>query len=228
VGHTRLHEPTLAELALLPESESQRDFGSARRKQQYLCARALLRRLLENSTGESGSSHELHITADGKPVCVNGPAISITHTGDLIACCLAEAGDVGIDLEANNQQREMSKVARKFFSAEESTWLAAQPKDRFFMLWVLKEAYVKAIGTSIFGGANRLRCSVTPPVINVLRNSDNMRNLGLYYLGGAFLALATTEESLADVRIVRWDSVANELLPETESRLLAMSGDLVN
>lgn len=228
VGHTRLHEPTPLELALLPACELDRSFASARRRRQYLCGRALLRRLLQDLAGEPAISFELETTADGKPVCVGGPAISITHTGDVIACCVAESGDVGVDLEVNNEQRETRKIAGKFFSPEESAWLDSQPGDRFFMLWVLKEAYVKAIGRSIFGGINRLRCTVAPPEINILGNSDRMRELGLYRLDGAFLALATTDDSLADVRFSNWNSVTDELSPGTNAQLLARSGDLAN
>ena len=216
------------ELALLPDCERQRNFASARRKQQYLCGRALLRRVLQEYTSAPGISFELSATDDGKPVFMGGPAISISHTGDLVACCVAESGDVGIDLEVNNDQRETREVANKFFSAEESAWLGSQPSDRFFMLWVLKEAYVKATGLSIFGGVNRLRCTVVPPDINVLGNADRMRELRLYSLGGTFLALATTSESLLETRFVTWNSSTDELLPGTDAQLLAVSGDLAN
>ena len=226
VGHTILRDPTSSELALIPSHERDRKFGSNKRRQQFLCGRSLLRRMLQDWTGEPAASHELTITDDGKPVCVDGPAVSITHAGDRVACSIAESGDIGIDLEVIDERRDLMKVARKFFSTEESAWLDKQPKDRFFMLWTLKEAYVKAIGRSIFGSINRLRCKVSPPVIEVIGVCDHMRDLCLYMTGSGFLALAVTEGSLADVSIRYWDAGADHLIANNDFRLLATSGDL--
>jgi 4'-phosphopantetheinyl transferase len=213
-------------MEFVPAEECDREFGSDRRRQQFLCARSLLRLMLQNWTGRPAASHQLITTKDGKPVCVDGPAISITHSGDQVACSIAESGAIGIDLEIANNRRDTQKLAKKFFSTEESNWLDTQPQDRFLMLWVLKEAYVKAIGRSIFGGINRLACKVVPPDIDVMGMHDPMRQVGLYQTGDGFLALASTTVPLADVSIRQWDSNVGELLACEDIRLLAMSGDL--
>jgi phosphopantetheine--protein transferase-like protein len=226
VGYTELHDLTSSELALLPNEESDREFASDKRRREFLCARSLLRRMLQDRTGTPGANHLLTISKDGKPECVNGPAISITHAGDHVACCIADDGTIGIDLEVVAERRDPKKLANKFFSREESGWLSSQPVDRFFMLWVLKEAYVKAIGRSIFGGINRLRCRVLPPDIDVLSVSDHMRNLCLFGADEVFLALATTKDSLADVAISRWDFGADKFVMNNKFNLLAASGEL--
>lgn len=225
VGHTDLHELTQSELALIPGVERDREFGSARRRQQYLCGRSLLRRMLQNQTGEPAISHQLTTTGSGKPVCIDGPAISITHTGDRVACGVAEDGDIGIDLELMTERRDISRIARKFFSDEESTWLETQTKDRFIMLWVLKEAYVKAVGRSIFGGINRLRCKVEPPYIYTISMADQMRDLCLYVADDSLLAIATTEASLATIEFERWDTDTGKQTSSNEYHLLAMTGE---
>ena len=221
VGHTDLHELTSSELALIPSAERKREFGSARRRQQYLCGRSLLRRMLQDRTGKPGISHQLTTTENGKPVCINGPAISITHSGDRVVCCVAEEGDIGIDLEVIDEERDISKVATRFFSDAERSWLGTQSKDRFFMLWVLKEAYIKAVGRSIFGGMNSLRCKVEPPYIDTLSMGDRMNDLCLYIADDSFLAIATTEASLAIVEFERWDPDTGRLTSNGEYHLLA-------
>jgi len=226
VGYTTLHDPLPSELALIPGHERNREFGSSIRRRQYLCARALLRRMLQDWTGTPAASHELTLTEDGKPVCIGGPAVSITHAGDRVACSIAEPGDIGIDLEFIDERRDRIKVANRFFSAEESIWLSTQPSDRFFMVWVLKEAYVKAIGRGIFGSVNRMRCKVVPPDIDVMTMKDRMRNFCLYSTGDGFLALAATEDSLADVSIKLWDPYSDQFAESNEFRLLAMSTGL--
>ena len=226
VGYTQLHDLTSPELARLPSEERDRNFASSRRRREFLCGRSLLRRMLQEKTGVSAASHELVISKDGKPECVDGPPVSITHAGDHVACCIADVGAIGVDLEVVAERRDPMRLAKKFFSVEEFSWLGAQSIDRFFMLWVLKEAYVKAIGRSIFGGINRLRCRVSPPVIDVLGVSDQMRNISLFTAEDVFLGLAATEDSLADVAISRWDSESDQFVSNDEFSLLAESGEL--
>ena len=184
--------------------------------------------MLQDRTGEPGINHQLTTTETGKPVCIDGPAISVTHAGDRVACSVAEDGDIGIDLEIIGEHRDISKIARKFFSAEESGWLDTQPKDRFFMLWVLKEAYIKAVGRSIFGGINSLRCKVEPPHIDTISMADQMNELRLYVADDSLLAIAATEASLADVYFECWDPDAESLMGSNEYRLLAATRDAEN
>ena len=156
VGYTQLHDLTSPELARLPSEERDREFASSKRRQEFLCGRSLLRRMLQDKTGEPAASHQLTISKDGKPECVDADRRSALPTLVIrVACSIADSGAIGIDLEVVAERRDPMKLANKFFSAEESGWLSTQPVDRFFMLWVLKEAYVKAIGRSIFGGINR-------------------------------------------------------------------------
>lgn len=207
VAYTSIRELTPSERELVSQHEltHQETFTSARRQQEYLCGRALLRLMLEHWTGMPAKSHRFAKTDSGKPVCVDGPAVSITHSGGLVACAIADSGDIGIDLEAVNPRRNVSAVARKFYSEEEASWLETQAADRFFMLWVLKEAYVKSMGHSIFGGINGLTCKVRPPHIEVVNASDSFRELGLYQCDDMFLGLSTTQASLGDVKIGRWN-----------------------
>jgi len=184
--------------------------------------------MLQDRTGEPGISHQLTTTETGKPVCIDGPAISVTHAGDRVACSVAEDGDIGIDLEIIGEHRDISKIARKFFSAEEAGWLDTQPKDRFFMLWVLKEAYIKAVGRSIFGGINSLRCKVEPPHIDTISMADEMSELRLYVADDSLLAIAATEASLANVYFERWDPDVESLTGSNEYRLLATTRDAEN
>ncbi len=209
VTYTSLREPASVELALMSPAELQRltDIGSRRRRQEYSCGRALLRHTLERWTGDPAESHRLATTELGKPFCIDGPAVSITHSGDLVACAVTGSGDIGIDLELPDKRRRTADIALGYFSGEEARWLKTQPADRFYMLWVLKEAYLKLIGRGL-SGLNRLRCKVLPPRIEADIGSDSIEGLGLYAIGEAFLALASRRTSLQEVRFERWDPAA--------------------
>ena len=84
----------------LPAAERERadSFKAAQRRDQYLCARALLRALLQRYTGNPANSHELGSDDKGKPVCAGGPAISIAHSGGIVMCAAAPHGEIGIDI----------------------------------------------------------------------------------------------------------------------------------
>lgn len=69
------------------------------------------------------------------------------------------------------------------------------------MLWVLKEAYVKALGSGIFGGLNGLQCIIEPPHIRILDSTLDGLSLALFELDGAYLAVASTGELPGDLGV---------------------------
>ena len=83
-------------------------FKSELRRQQYIASRAMLRALLAEHTGEPAASFELSNDERGKPVCAGGPAISITHSGEFVACAVLDAGEVGVDLEFPGRSRNLA------------------------------------------------------------------------------------------------------------------------
>jgi len=98
------------------------------------------------------------IDTGGKPSLVadeGAPLLSfnLSHTPGLVACAIAGGADVGIDVESVDRIVD-DRVARRFFSARENAALRRCASDalrarRFFALWTLKEAYVKAIGQGL-------------------------------------------------------------------------------
>jgi phosphopantetheinyl transferase len=205
VGYTKLRELRPAELALVPGDEQEREFGADSRRNQFLCGRSLLRLMLQEYTGRPAASHGIAVADGGKPVCTDGTPISIAHSGDTVACAIAARGGIGIDLERIDLRRNRLPVAQRFFDAEEARWLEGQPADRFLMLWVLKEAWVKLHGRSIFGGLNGLACNVVPPAIVAAADATQRCDLSLYSGADSFLAVATDAVASNDVVFVRWD-----------------------
>ncbi len=224
VTYTRLRDLQPDKVTRVPSVNSGKlkHLGSTRRRQQYQCARNLLRLTLERWTGEPALSHQIITTETGKPICVDGPAVTITHSGNHVACAVTDSGDIGIDLEVPLQHRRISGIARLYFSSEEADWLDTQTGDYFYMLWVLKEAYSKAVGCGLTG-LNRLRCKVLPPRIEATAPDDILGELGLYLMEESYLALATTKASLGSVVFERWDAGARSLVSDRASRIIAMS-----
>jgi 4'-phosphopantetheinyl transferase len=210
VAYASLHELPPVALACLSQSEIERakKFKAPQRRLQSVCARALLRAVLERYTGNPAASHELTTDSKGKPVCVGGPAVSIAHSGDLVICAVTDTGEIGIDIEVPGRQRNTKGIADRFFARDEAAWLATQPDGRFHMLWVLKEAWLKATGLGLAGGLDSLRCFVTPPDIeaHVTDADSRLEALSLYTIDDALVGLATTIAAHKTVIIDHWDA----------------------
>jgi 4'-phosphopantetheinyl transferase len=220
VGYTDLRDLSPAELELLPDNERGREFGSDSRRRQFQCGRALARLLLQQATGQAARDHEFLAETGGKPYCNEGPAFSITHSGQVAACAVAEAGLAGIDVEYVDERRDRSRIVDRFFSAEESAWLKQNPEG-FYMLWVIKEAFVKAHGQSIFGGLEKLRCTIAPPAIQATAIEGSFESLSLYHRENSYLGLASTGEDLCNVEFLYWPPASIQLITGDDYRFVA-------
>jgi len=121
----------------------------------YLVAHALVRRMLARITESTPESLEFVALEHGRPepsepASARDYRFSLSHTKGLVACAVTRQADVGVDVEHVARDVEILGVARHVFSPAEVASLVvlseAEQRDRFFDLWTLKEAYIKAIG----------------------------------------------------------------------------------
>jgi 4'-phosphopantetheinyl transferase len=188
--------------ALVTAEDRQRVVPSmhVRRSAEYLAGRALLRHALARHTGRHAGSFRLETSAAGKPSCLGGPAVSVSHSGDILVCALADAGPIGVDVETR-APRKLETLAERFFTKAEATWLAADPERRFRMLWVLKEAYLKALGTGLAGGLSSLECRIEPPAVGA-RTVDGaaVPALALLQGNGCWIGVASLAAARLELR----------------------------
>lgn len=72
------------------------------------------------------------------------PAISITHSRDLVAVAVAPVGcHVGIDAENTGRDRQLRRVAPRFLSPHQRPLWGATPES-LLRAWTIKEALYKA------------------------------------------------------------------------------------
>ena len=193
--------------SFLTDSDRQRgeEATHPRRRAEFLAGRALLRYALEQFTGRAASSHELRTAPEGKPECANGPAISVSHSGAIVVCAVAGVA-VGVDVETPKTRTVAAvKLAEQNFTAAETSWVAGDPDDRFRMLWVLKESYLKLLGVGLAGGLRSLECAIAPPWIETrVAAGVAQPRVALYSAhGSTYLGVAWRGEPQR-IAIVRW------------------------
>ena len=207
--------------ALVTAEDRERTSAMSRqqRRDQHLAGRALLRFALEHWTAAPAASHRLRVRESGKPECIDGPAISVSHDGTSVACAIAESGDIGVDVQHVEPRRRTVDIARHYFSEAENAWLDDAAPDAFYMPWVLKEAYLKAQGSGLAGGLRSLVCRIEPPAIKI--DTAAPVALALYAAGGAYLGVAALGYRHAEIRIERWQPPRTSVSPSL--RLIATS-----
>jgi len=97
---------------------------------------------------------------EGRPKPVPAPAgaveVSLAHTRGMVVCGVAQNARLGVDAERLRPRAGAGAIARRFFHPEEVRALEAAPAaervDRFWALWTLKEALVKAARLDLCDG----------------------------------------------------------------------------
>tara|TARA_R110001592_G_scaffold4929_1_gene27219 strand:- start:769 stop:1539 length:771 start_codon:yes stop_codon:yes gene_type:complete len=154
-------EPNECRHNTLSDSERARyeSIRAARVKKQYWQARWAIRHALSTYAPQvSPQQWQFSRNEYGRPA-VQGPQLAfpldfnISHTRDALVMAFAASGALGVDVEYVQRQCRALAVAQRYFSASELVDLRALPEPlqraRFFDLWTLKEAYIKACGMGL-------------------------------------------------------------------------------
>lgn len=155
-------------LALLTDDERARAarfvFDTHRRR--FIACRAWLRRRLGERLGRDAATLRFEYGPAGKP-SLGGDALrfNVSHSDRYALLAVAQAAEVGVDIERVRPLADMDAVAARVFSAAERDALARVPAGRkaeaFFAGWTRKEAYIKARGQGI-GLLGAVEVEVTP------------------------------------------------------------------
>jgi 4'-phosphopantetheinyl transferase len=146
-----------------------RRFHFARDARDYAAAHALLRTMLSRDSAVAPRDWQFDITPAGKPFlrdadAAGGASFSLSHTPGMVACAVARDAEVGIDVESVDRDVRDGDISTRFFAASETAALARLAPDirtlRFFDLWTLKEALLKATGLGLAQSLDRFAFDV--------------------------------------------------------------------
>ena len=130
-----------------------------RHRKQLLASRLLTRCVLSRYAPHIAPPDWRFVSNDyGKPaIDAAQHAISLyfnlSHSGEKLVLAVTAAEFIGVDIESSIKRRRVARIADRFFSKQEVQNLLALPQaqrqSRFYELWTLKEAYIKACGLGL-------------------------------------------------------------------------------
>lgn len=157
---------------------------------------------------------------------------NLSHSGDKLVLAVARLEQIGIDIERSDKARRVQKISSRFFSAREVEELLALAEEawqqRFYQLWTLKEAYIKACGLGLaiplqhfsYGFPDATRLSVSFDA----QRADDPAHWQIWQLamkGDYELALAVKNETAVAVdSISSWSLSSLQDFRSTETRIV--------
>lgn len=151
--------PLLDVLSAEERERAARLFDDTRRA-RFIRTRAALRHILSAYVGGEPAALDLRYGAAGKPYLVRDGAaaalrFSVSHADDLALLAFAWNAEIGVDVERVRPPRHGTRIADRLFDEETRRLLARlPPAERTFAFhhaWTQREAYVKAVGGTLFG-----------------------------------------------------------------------------
>lgn len=142
-------------LAVLSPEERARhaSLSHPRVRDEHLRARRLVRHVLSRYAEVAPEDWRFTPNAHGRPF-VARPGLprplhfNLSHTRGMLALTVSRTADAGCDVEWHPRRGDTVAIAHRYFAPAELADLRALPahrqRARFFTLWTLKEAYIKA------------------------------------------------------------------------------------
>lgn len=145
---------------VMSNDERERAAKFLRGKETFIASRWLLREALSTYANVPPSELDFRRTAKGKPYLEGyGIEFSLSHS-DRWALLAVSNKTLGADIEVPQKTRDLLGIAQSFFHPLEYAQLKeldeTDQQDYFFQLWTLKEAFLKAIGTGISAGLDKI------------------------------------------------------------------------
>ena len=129
-----------------------------RHRLEFLLGKWLTRICLSEYTGLAMADWQFIDNAYGKPqpregLGVQAPFFNLSHSNGRAVLAVSRTPELGVDIEFTGRKRRAAKIAHRYFADEEIQTLLALPdsaqQSRFYELWSLKEAYIKARGLGL-------------------------------------------------------------------------------
>ena len=178
---------------ILSEQEIKRaeQFYFEKDKNRFIIHRGFLRTILGNYLNIEPYKIKFEYQKLGKPFIDTTPQIffNSSHSNNIGLFAISKAGDIGVDVEFIRPLTDINLLTKRFFAREEYQLIFSLPEkeglEKFFEMWTLKEAFLKATGEGIGSGLKDVSVSF-----------DKHKNPILFYKKNKLPALKWTIQCL--------------------------------
>jgi len=160
-------EPLAARYASEEDHRQASRYRHPQARRQRLMVRVLLRAILARCYSMPAESWRILSDPDGAPhLAADDPAaplpsVSLSHSGNMVACAFGSGTRLGIDIELIRPDRQVTALADAAFGPTEAGMVATGGVDAFYRIWTLREALAKASGAGF--GLLMNRTDMVPP-----------------------------------------------------------------
>jgi len=154
LDYSSLEDPSDVRL-FLDREEYQRFHSYSRRwaGKGFLAGRILAKSMISNYLKYPVENIKFKLGPNGKPL-YSGASFSISHSGSFAVCAVSEY-PVGIDIEKWKRRRSIPFFASTYFYPDEASQVVDPVTDSinistFYDLWVMKEAWLKCWGRTVW------------------------------------------------------------------------------
>jgi 4'-phosphopantetheinyl transferase len=157
---------------ILTDDEAKRAerFHFQRDRLHFITARGVLRVILGRYLGSDARDVRFIYGRNGKPSLAGEQesrlCFNVSHSRDLVLYAFTYDRKIGVDVEYIDHDRAIEHIVERFYSPGEISAFKSLPADKqhdaFFTYWTCKEAYLKAEGTGLSFGIDKVEISMTP------------------------------------------------------------------
>jgi 4'-phosphopantetheinyl transferase len=141
-------------------------FRFERDRLRFIVGRALLRGLLARYLRTSPEEIVFQYGEFRKPAVRVGPWFNLSHSGSVALYAFSADGEIGVDVELDDEDLISERIAERFFSPAEVTALRSLPVEAqsraFLTCWTRKEAFIKARGDGLNLPLDSFDVTLTP------------------------------------------------------------------
>lgn len=191
------------------EREHASRFRFERDRRRFVACRGAVRALIGSLIGSHPPAIQFQYGPRGKPelggALAGALAFNVSHSEDVALCAVAPRGPIGVDGERLRDLPDLDSIAAHFFSPLERAFIGGPGSarvNRFFYLWTLKEAWLKAEGEGLSGPLTEVEIVPGPDGNPKLRASRcgvpsdlEWRLRSFYPVPGWVGAIATRDEA---------------------------------
>lgn len=187
----------------------------------YVCCHAILRLMLACRLNKAPISITFEKGFNNKPYLKGNPVyFNISHTRKAFLVAISGVY-TGVDVESIYKNIEPGLLMDSSFSTDEQLFIKGnrnEEKDRFFLLWTRKEAFLKAIGKGIISDLDKVIVSGQHNHIaeSILPATEDVKISGEHFIysiriADHFLSVASPVESDLKFRVIDENSYSSLL-----------------